>query len=306
MPLTHPPAEPVRSWRCGRYRLSLDRMHLMGVLNVTPDSFSDGGRYATVQAALAHAHQMVDEGVDIIDVGGESTRPGAPAVAAEEELARVLPVLRAVRDLPVPISIDTSEPTVMQAALDLGVSVINDVRALRRAGALEVARASPDCGIVLMHMSGEPATMQRQPCYADVLGEVLAWLAQRRDLVCAAGIAADRIAVDPGFGFGKTQGHNRQLLAGLGQLQVLGQPVLVGLSRKSTLGELTGRPVAQRLPASLAAALIAAQNGARIVRVHDVGATRDALAVWEAFEADRRAAGSGRGDENNRSGSGEA
>jgi dihydropteroate synthase len=296
----------VRSWRCGRYRLPLDRMHLMGVLNVTPDSFSDGGRYATVQAALAHAHQMVDEGVDIIDVGGESTRPGAPAVPAEEELARVLPVLRAVRDLPVPISIDTSEPAVMQAALDLGVSVINDVRALRRPGALEVARASPDCGIVLMHMAGEPATMQRQPHYSDVLGEVLAWLAQRRDLVCAAGIAADRIAVDPGFGFGKNQGHNRQLLAGLGQLQVLGQPVLVGLSRKSTLGELTGRPVTQRLPASLAAALIAAQNGARIVRVHDVGATRDALAVWEAVEADCRAAGSGRGDASNRSDSGEA
>jgi len=289
MPLVDPPAHPVRSWRCGRYRLGLERMHLMGVLNVTPDSFSDGGRYANVQAALAHAHQMVDEGVDIIDVGGESTRPGAPAVTATDELARVLPVLRAVRDLPVPISIDTSEPLVMQAALDLGVSIINDVRALRRPGALDVARASPDCGIVLMHMSGEPATMQREPYYADVLREVIDWLIERRDAVCAAGVRADRIALDPGFGFGKTQGHNRQLLAGLARLRDAGQPVLVGLSRKSTLGELTGRPVTQRLPASLAAALIAAQNGARIVRVHDVGATGDALAVWEAYEADRRA-----------------
>jgi dihydropteroate synthase len=293
VPLIASPSDPLRSWRCGRYRLSLDRVRIMGVLNVTPDSFSDGGRYANVQAAVVHAHQMIDEGVDIIDVGGESTRPGAPVVAVEDELARVMPVLHALRDLTVPLSIDTSEPRVMQAALDLGVSILNDVRALRRAGALDVARASADCGVVLMHMSGEPATMQHEPCYADVLHEVIDWLAHRRDRVREAGVAADRIAVDPGFGFGKTQGHNRRLLSGLAQMQVLGQPLLVGLSRKSTLGELTGRPVAQRLPASLAAALIAVQNGARIVRVHDVGATRDALAVWEAYETDRRAAGGG-------------
>jgi len=285
-----PPAgdasEPA--WRCGRFRLVLDRVLLMGVLNVTPDSFSDGGQYADPQAALAHAQQMVEDGAAIIDVGGESTRPGAPVVSAEDELARVLPVLRALRDLPVPVSIDTSEPMVMRAALDLGAAIINDVRALRRPGALDVASASRDCGVVLMHMSGEPATMQREPYYGNVLREVIDWLAQRRDLALSAGIAPGRVVLDPGFGFGKTQGHNRQLLAGLAQLQGLGHPVLVGLSRKSTLGELTGRPVTQRLPASLAAALIAAQNGARIVRVHDVGATRDALAVWEAFESDRR------------------
>jgi dihydropteroate synthase len=293
MPIDPAPGGAVRTWRCGRHRLALERMHLMGVLNVTPDSFSDGGRHAGPGAALEHARRMVDEGADIIDVGGESTRPGAPPVPADEELARVLPVLRALRDLPVPVSIDTSEPRVMQAALDLGVSIINDVRALRRPGALDVALASPDCGVVLMHMAGEPATMQRAPYYADVVPEVIDWLARRRDAVCAAGVAAERIAVDPGFGFGKTQGHNRQLLAGLARLQALGQPVLVGLSRKSTLGELTGRPVTERLPASLAAALIAAQSGARIVRVHDVGATRDALAVWAAVDADRRAAAGG-------------
>jgi len=278
------------AWHCGRYQLGLDRVHLMGVLNVTPDSFSDGGRYADPQAALAHALQMIDEGATIIDVGGESTRPGAPPVTADEELGRVLPVLRALRDLPVPVSIDTSEPRVMQAALDLGAAIINDVRALRRTGALEVACASPDCGVVLMHMAGEPATMQRDPDYGDVLREVLDWLVQRRDHVSAAGIAPERIALDPGFGFGKTHGHNRELLAGLGDLHAMGHPVLVGLSRKSTLGELTGRPVTQRLPASLAAALIAAQRGAHIIRVHDVGATRDALAVWQAVGVGARRA----------------
>jgi dihydropteroate synthase len=259
----------------------------MGVLNVTPDSFSDGGQHATVQAAVAHAHRMVEEGVDIIDIGGESTRPGASPVPAEEEMARVVPVLQALRNLPVPISIDTSEPALMRAALDLGAAIINDVRSLRRPGALDVARSSPDCGVVLMHMSGEPATMQREPYYANVVGEVLDWLAQRRDSVVAAGVTAARIALDPGFGFGKTQGHNRQLLAGLDRLQALGHPVFVGLSRKSTLGELTGRAVTNRLPASLAAALIAAQHGARIIRVHDVAATRDVIAVWQAFAADR-------------------
>jgi dihydropteroate synthase len=283
-----PASAHISAWHCGAFRLSADRVQLMGVLNLTPDSFSDGGLHASVQAAVAHAHRMIDEGVDIIDVGGESTRPGASPVAADEEMARVVPVLEALRDLPVPISIDTSEPRLMRAALDLGASIINDVRSLSRPGALDVARAHPDCGVVLMHMSGEPATMQRQPFYANVLHEVLEWLAQRRDLVVAAGVAPQRIALDPGFGFGKTQGHNRQLLAGLDRLHAMGHPVLVGLSRKSTLGELTGRPVTERLPASLAAAILAAGNGARIVRVHDVRATRDALAVWEAYAADRR------------------
>jgi len=253
----------------------------MGVLNVTPDSFSDGGRHATLDAALARARVLIDEGADILDVGGESTRPGATPVPAEVERARVLPVLRQLRDLARPISVDTSDPALMRAALDAGVSIVNDVRALRRPGALEAVRAA-DCGVVLMHLPGEPATMQDAPAYADVVGEVRGWLAARADAVLAEGVAADRLALDPGFGFGKTHEHNRQLLAGLDRLADLGRPLLVGLSRKSSLGRLTGRAVADRLPASLAAALLAVERGARIVRVHDVAATRDVLAIWES------------------------
>jgi len=276
-------APPV--WRCGRHLLSLERVLVMGVLNVTPDSFSDGGRHDTLAAAIAHAHALVAEGADIIDIGGESTRPGAAAVPDAVERARVLPVLQALRDLPVPLSVDTSQPALMHAALDLGVSILNDVRALRREGALAVARASTDCGIVLMHMIGEPAGMQAHAHYADVVEEVRSWLGRRRDEVVAAGIDPARIALDPGFGFSKTRGHNRALLSGLRGLAAIDQPLLVGLSRKSTLGELTGRPVTERLAASLAAALLAVHNGARVVRVHDVGATRDALAVWQACAA---------------------
>ncbi len=276
-----PPAPPT-FWQCGRHRLDLARVQVMGVLNLTPDSFSDGGRHASLAAALEHAQTMIDEGADIIDIGGESTRPGAAPVPEDEERARVLPVLQALRDAPVPLSIDTSQPALMRAALDLGVAIVNDVRALRRPGALDAVLAGADCGVVLMHMQGEPASMQQLPRYDDVVADVVRWLAQRRDAVVAAGVAPQRIALDPGFGFGKTQGHNRRLLAGLAALLPLGHPILVGLSRKSTLGELTGRPVTQRLAASLAAALVAAANGARIVRAHDVGATRDALAVWQA------------------------
>jgi dihydropteroate synthase len=252
----------------------------MGVLNVTPDSFSDGGRFAAMDAALAHARAMIDQGADIIDIGGESTRPGAVPVPVDVESARVLPVLRELRGIGVPVSIDTSQPALMRAALELGASIINDVRSLRREGALEAVRAS-DCGLVLMHLQGDPATMQLQPQYRDVVDDVRAWLAQRCEQVCQAGVAPERIAVDPGFGFGKTHRHNRQLLAGLERLHALGRPILVGLSRKSSLGDMTGRPVTQRLAASLAAALLAVERGARIVRVHDVAATRDALAVWE-------------------------
>jgi dihydropteroate synthase len=284
-PLRRPPTH----WRCGRFALALDRVQVMGVLNVTPDSFSDGGRHMTADAALARALQMVEEGADIIDVGGESTRPGAAPVSAQEELQRVLPVLRGLRRLTLPVSIDTSQPAVIEAALALGVSIINDVRALRVAGALEAVRGS-DCGLVLMHMQGEPATMQARPAYADVVAEVDAWLRERRDQVCAQGIGADRIALDPGFGFGKTHAHNRRLLACLRRFTELGQPLLVGLSRKSSLGNLTGRPVAERMAASVAAALIAMENGAQIVRVHDVAATRDAVAVWSAVRAAGRAA----------------
>ena len=276
----------ARGWHCGRYRVSLDRPRLMGVLNVTPDSFSDGGRYGTLDAALERAHRMVEEGADILDVGGESTRPGAPEVPGEVELQRVIPVLRGLRDLPVPISVDTSKPDVMRAALDAGASIINDVRALRLDGAVDAVRGS-ECGIVLMHMQGEPATMQKQPQYDDVAEDVARWLEQRQEQVHDAGIEAERIALDPGFGFGKTHAHNLRLLQGLDRLLQTGQPVLVGLSRKSTLGEITGRAVGQRLGASIAAAIAAVEHGVQIVRVHDVAPTRDALAVWAALRSTR-------------------
>jgi dihydropteroate synthase len=276
------------AWQCGSYRLALDRVRIMGVLNVTPDSFSDGGRFAALDAALAHARQMIDQGADIIDVGGESTRPGAAQVPLEVERERVLPVLRELRGAGVPLSVDTSQPALMREALELGASIVNDVRALQAEGALDAVRGA-SCGVVLMHMQGEPATMQRQPEYGDVVEDVAAWLAARSAQVQAAGVGAARIALDPGFGFGKTQRHNLQLLAGLERLRAPGLPLLVGLSRKSMVGQLTGRAPAERLAGSLAAALAAAERGARILRVHDVAATRDALAVWEALQ--REAAG---------------
>lgn len=276
-------------WRCGSFSLSLDRVRIMGVLNVTPDSFSDGGRYVQLDAALLHARQMIDDGADIIDIGGESTRPGAIPISAEMEMQRVLPVLRALHGARVPISVDTSQPALMRAALEEGASIINDVRGFRANQAIEAVRGT-DCGLVLMHMQGEPATMQRQPVYDDVVAEVCSWLARRCDELAAAGISRERVVVDPGFGFGKSHKHNRQLLGNFERLLSVGQPLLVGISRKSTLGEITGRPAEQRLSASLAAALIAIEGGARIVRVHDVGATRDAIAVWEAVRAERRLA----------------
>ncbi|MDW8468359.1 MAG: dihydropteroate synthase [Burkholderiales bacterium] len=256
----------------------------MGVLNVTPDSFSDGGRYFEHGAALERAQRMVEEGADIVDVGGESTRPGAQPVSEEEELARVLPVVAALRDLPVPVSVDTRRPRVMREAIAAGASMVNDVEALEAPGALE-AVAAADCAVCLMHKKGDPATMQENPIYADVVGEVKAYLAARIASAEAAGIARDRIVADPGFGFGKTAAHNLALLARLGEFADLGVPVAAGLSRKSTLGAITGRPVGERLAASLAAALLAAEAGAAILRVHDVRETRDALAVWLAVRA---------------------
>lgn len=272
------------SLRCGRFTLALDRPLLMGVLNVTPDSFSDGGRYLERGAALERAQRMVEEGADIVDVGGESTRPGARPVSEEEELARVLPVLAALRDLPVPVSVDTRRPRVMREAIAAGASMVNDVEALEAPGALE-AVAAADCAVCLMHKQGDPATMQENPVYADVVGEVKAYLAARIASALAAGIARNRIVADPGFGFGKTAAHNLALLARLGEFADLGVPIAAGLSRKSTLGAITGRPVGERLAASLAAALLAAQAGAAILRVHDVRETRDALAVWLAVRA---------------------
>jgi len=254
----------------------------MGILNVTPDSFSDGGRFATVEAAIARAGRMVHEGVDIIDVGGESTRPGARAVSVEEETDRVLPVIEAVADrFPVPVSIDTSKPEVMAGAAVAGAGLINDVNALRAPGALETA-ARTGLPVCLMHMQGQPRTMQDAPQYDDVVADILRYLQERMTACERAGIARAKLLVDPGFGFGKTLQHNLTLLRGLRRFDALGVPVLVGLSRKSMLGTVTGRAVADRLPASVAAAVMAVERGARVLRVHDVGATVDALKLWQA------------------------
>lgn len=253
----------------------------MGIINCTPDSFSGDGLTLDVRRALEQSRAFVEAGADILDVGGESSRPGAAPVSEEEELRRVIPVVEAVADLGVPVSIDTVKPGVMSRALAAGATMINDINALRAPGALEVAAGS-DAAVCLMHMRGTPGTMQDNPVYADVVAEVAAYLGDRAETVRAAGIAEERIVVDPGFGFGKTAEHNLALLRDLDAFRVLGYPVLAGLSRKSVLGTLTGRPVTERVAASVAAALVAVVKGASIVRVHDVAATRDALAVWRA------------------------
>ena len=252
----------------------------MGVVNVTPDSFSDGGRFFDSKAAVAHARKLAAEGADLIDIGGESTRPGAAAVSEDEELKRVLPVLEQLPDLCV--SVDTRRPRVMKQVLAVGASMINDVDALAARGALE-AVAKSGCAVCLMHKKGEPATMQRDPHYDDVVVEVKSFLQERVTAVTSSGIESERIVVDPGFGFGKTLQHNLLLLKHLGELSDL--PVLAGLSRKSSLGKLTGRPVGERLAGSLAMALLALQGGAKILRVHDVRETRDVVSVWQAFKA---------------------
>ncbi len=271
-------------WQTSRFRIALDRVRVMGIVNVTPDSFSDGGQHADATAAQAHCERLLHEGADILDIGGESTRPGAATPSAEEELARVLPVLRHACSLGVPVSVDTSQPLVMAAALALGVDIVNDVRALVRPGALQTVSRHAKAGVCLMHMRGEPGQMQsaEQTRYADVVAEVAAFLAERAQALRAADVAADRIVLDPGIGFAKLPEHNLALLARQGELARLGYPLLAGWSRKSTLGAITGRPVAERLPASLAAALAAVMQGARVLRVHDVAATVDALKVWRA------------------------
>ncbi len=276
-------------WQTTRFAIHLDRPQVMGVVNVTPDSFSDGGRYADAADAIAHCDALVREGAQILDIGGESTRPGARSPDVEEELHRVLPVLRHAVGLGVPVSIDTSQPRVMQAALDLGVDIVNDVRALQRDGALDVLAGHANAGVCLMHMQGEPGSMQATPRYDDVVAEVREFLAARLAAVRSRGVAANRIVLDPGIGFGKSVGHNLALLRRQRELLALGAPLLVGWSRKSTLGALTGRPASQRQAASVAAALLAVLHGARIVRVHDVAATVDALALWCAIEEDAEA-----------------
>lgn len=270
---------------CGRFSLSLERPLLMGILNVTPDSFSDGGSYNRLDAALAHAERLLADGADILDIGGESTRPGAPYVSPEEELQRVLPVLERLAALQVPLSLDTRRTSVMRAALQAGaVDLINDVSALEDDGALALVAAA-NVGICLMHKQGNPDTMQQQPDYADVVQEVGGYLARRIELCLAHGIARERLLADPGFGFGKTLEHNLALLRALPQLEAMaGAPLLVGMSRKSMLGAITGEAQPdQRLGASVAAALFAAQRGARIIRIHDVKATHQALQVWQAL-----------------------
>ena len=267
---------------CNGRTLDLSQPRVMGILNVTPDSFSDGGRFLAREAALDQARVMAAAGAAIIDVGGESTRPGAEPVSEAEELERVIPVIEALRrEIELPISVDTSKPAVMREAVRAGAGLINDVNALRAPGALEAA-AEAGVPVCLMHMQGEPRTMQRDPRYQDVVAEVRDFLADRIAACEAAGIPAKRLLVDPGFGFGKTLEHNLTLLRRLHELTSLGRPLLVGLSRKSMLGALTGRPVEARQAASLAAAVLAAERGAAIIRVHDVAETVDALAVTRA------------------------
>jgi len=278
--------DTVATLDCGGRRLRLDRPRVMGIVNVTPDSFSDGGAHFDAGAAIAHGLALAAEGADILDVGGESTRPGAQAVSVEEELRRTIPVVEALsRQLAIPVGIDTSKPEVMRAAVAAGAGMINDVFALRREGALDAA-AALGVPVVLMHMQGEPRGMQANPEYDDVVGEVHRFLAERVFAAEMAGIPRTRIVVDPGFGFGKTREHNLQLLAQLQRFTELGVPVLAGLSRKRTIGELTGRDDPRaRVHGSVAAHLVAAQRGAMLLRVHDVAATVDALKVWEAVAA---------------------
>ena len=276
-----------KTLQCGQFRFALDGAAalepvVMGILNITPDSFSDGGRYQGLEFALTHAEAMIRDGAMMIDIGGESTRPGSPVVPLDEELRRVMPTLYALRTLNVALSVDTNKPEVMREALIAGADMINDVNGFRAPGALEAVQDS-DCGLCVMHMQATPATMQQAPRYDDVVGEVIAFLAARIDAMTAAGIDRSRICVDPGFGFGKTVEHNYALLRGLGRIRdELGLPVLAGMSRKSMIGAVTGRPVEQRMAGSVGAALAAVAQGARIVRVHDVAETVDALKVWHA------------------------
>ncbi len=273
--------------KCGSRTLDLSEPQIMGILNVTPDSFSDGGRHCDLEGAMVQARRMVEEGASILDIGGESTRPGAADVALEEELARTLPVIERIRaELDVVISIDTSKAEVMRQAVAAGAGLINDVRALQEPGALDVA-AQSDAAICLMHMQGQPRTMQQAPEYQDLFAEVNQFLRSRVEACEKAGIATKRLVLDPGLGFGKSLQHNFQLLANLDVLRAHRLPLLIGLSRKSMIGTLLDRPVDERLVGSVTGALLAVQQGAEIVRVHDVAATRDAIRVWQATQAER-------------------
>jgi dihydropteroate synthase len=272
-------------WQTTRFQIDLSWPRVMGIVNVTPDSFSDGGRYGQAQQAIEHCQRLVDEGADILDIGGESSRPGARSLSAQEEWDRVGPVLEFAVGLGVPISVDTCKPEVMRLALDAGADILNDIRAFQAAGALQVLMAYPKAGLCLMHMRGEPQTMQTLTEYGDLVEEIKQFLAARVAVLRSVGVSNQRLVLDPGYGFAKTTEQNFALLARQSELLALGYPLLAGWSRKRALGDITGRPVEQRLPGSLAAALASAAQGARILRVHDVAATADALKVWQAAGA---------------------
>jgi dihydropteroate synthase len=271
-------------WHTTRFRIDLTQPQVMGIVNVTPDSFSDGGQHANTRSALAHCEQLLKEGANILDIGGESTRPGAPAVSLEDELARVLPVVCEAVKLNVPISVDTYKARVMQAVLDAGADIINDVWALRQTGAQQVLAAHASCGVCLMHMHGEPQTMQTLPMQGSSIQPVVEFLNSQAQALQAMDVARERIALDPGVGFGKTVAQNFELLAHQNQLLALGYPLLVGWSRKSSIGAVTGCEVDQRMVPSVAAAVLAVERGARLVRVHDVAQTVQALKVWQAAQ----------------------
>jgi len=276
-------------WQTTRFAIDLARPQVMGIVNVTPDSFSDGGAHATTQAALRHCEKLIEEGADILDIGGESTRPGSPAVPLDEELARVVPVVREAVKLGVPVSIDTYKPEVMRAVLELGADIINDIWALRRTGAMEVVSAHPACGVCLMHMHRDPQTMQVAPMSGDVVPAVREFLELQSRALTTLGVQLERIVLDPGIGFGKTVEQNFALLARQDELLVPGLPLLAGWSRKSSLGAVTGIEAAgERMVPSVAAAVLAVDKGAAIVRVHDVRETVAALAVWQAMNREQK------------------
>lgn len=272
-------------WQTSRFAIPLDRPKVMGIVNVTPDSFSDGGRFASTRTALEHCEQLIREGADILDIGGESTRPGIAPVPLDEERARVMPVVRQAVKFGLPISVDTYKAEVMREALDLGADIVNDIWALRQPGALDVVAAHPSCGVCLMHMHGEPQTMQRSPMTGDAVPQVLAFLRERSEALRALGVSVSRIAWDPGIGFGKTVEQNFALLARQRELLPEGYPLLAGWSRKSSLGSVSGAPVNERMVPSVAAALLAVDRGAAVVRVHDVKETVAALRIWGATQS---------------------
>ncbi len=278
------------TWRCGRFLFDFTqriRPIVMGILNATPDSFSDGGKYRSPRDAIAQAELMIASGVDLIDIGGESTRPGAEPVELQEELDRVLPVIEALKNCGVPLSIDTYKAETMRQALHYGVDCVNDIWALRQEGAIEAVLESKDCGLVLMHMQRDPLTMQFNPEYKDVIAEVSLFLKERANQLINKGVEPNRIAIDPGFGFGKSLEHNLRTLANFSTFLAAGYPVLAGISRKSMLGKITGKDTNDRVAPSIAAAIMAADRGAQIIRVHDVAETVDALKLWEAVQIER-------------------